>query len=94
MDSNGVVYAWGRNTEGQIGNGTTVNVTAPVVVPSFGATTNLGAVKWIEAGYNSSAADSEKRALVLLGLVWERHHLASNQPPQELNANGGLVSQS
>jgi len=91
MDRNGVVYAWGRNTEGQIGNGSTVNATAPVVVPSFGSTTNLGAVKWIEAGYNSSAAILKSGRLFYWGWYGNGTFWSSNQPPQELNANSGVV---
>ncbi|MGA2279196.1 MAG: glycohydrolase toxin TNT-related protein [Verrucomicrobiota bacterium] len=91
MDRNGVVYAWGRNTEGQIGNGSTINATAPVVVPSFGSTTNLGAVKWVEAGYNSSAAILKSGRLFYWGWYGNGTFWSSNQPPQELNANSGLV---
>lgn len=91
MDRNGVVYAWGRNTEGQIGNGTTVNATAPVIVPAFGATTNLGAVKFVEAGYNSSAAILKSGRLFYWGWYGNGTFWSSNQPPQELNANSGQV---
>ena len=91
LDRNGVVYAWGRNTEGQIGNGTTINATAPVVVPSFGATTNLGAVKNVEAGYNSSAAILKSGRLFYWGWYGNGTSWSSNQPPQELNANSGQV---
>ena len=91
LDRNGVVYAWGRNTEGQIGNGTTINATAPVVVPSFGATTNLGAVKYVEAGYNSSAAILKSGRLFYWGWYGNGTYWSSNQPPQELNANSGQV---
>lgn len=91
LDRNGVVYAWGKNTEGQIGNGTTVNATAPVVVPSFGSTTNLGAVKFVEAGYNSSAVILKNGRLFYWGWYGNGTIWSSNQPPQELNASSGQV---
>jgi RHS repeat-associated protein len=93
LDKNGVVYAWGRNTEGQIGNGSTVNATAPIIVPSFGATTNLGAVKYVEAGYNSSAAILKGGRLFYWGWYGNGNNYSSNQPPQELNANSCMVFQ-
>lgn len=91
LGSNGVVYAWGANAQGQLGDGTTVNESAPEVVPSFGATTNLGAVKWIAAGYNSSAAILTTGRLFYWGWFGNGTIYASNMPPQELNANSGLV---
>jgi RHS repeat-associated protein len=93
LSSNGVVYAWGINAQGQLGDGTTVNKTAPEVVPYFGATTNLGAVKWVAAGYNSSAAILKAGRLFYWGWFGNGTLYASNMPPQELNANSGLVFQ-
>jgi len=91
IDRNGVVYSWGRNVEGQIGNNSTVNVTAPVVVPYFGSTTNLGAAKWVAAGYHSSAAILKSGRLFYWGWYGNGTFWSSNQPPQELNANSGLL---
>jgi len=92
-NSNGVVYAWGGNAQGQLGDGTTVNALAPEVVPNFGSATNLGAVKAIAAGYEGSAAILKTGRLFYWGWYGNGTFWASNQPPQELNANSGLVFQ-
>ena len=91
MDRNGVVYAWGRNNEGEMGNGSTANATTPLVVPSFGSTNNFGAVKYIEAGFNSSAAILKSGRLFYWGWYGNGTAWASGLQPQELNANSGLV---
>ena len=93
LSSSGVVYAWGINAQGQLGDGTTANKTSPEIVPYFGATTNLGTVKWVTAGYNSSAAILKTGRLFYWGWYGNGTLYASNQPPQELNANSGLVFQ-
>jgi alpha-tubulin suppressor-like RCC1 family protein len=36
LDSTGKVHAWGNNSTGQIGNGTTTNISTPISVSSFG----------------------------------------------------------
>jgi len=93
VNNSGVVYAWGRNAEGQLGDGTTVNATAPEVVPNFGSATNLGAVQWIAAAYNSSAAVLKTGRLFFWGWYGNGSAYGSNTPPQELNANSGLSFQ-
>jgi RHS repeat-associated protein len=93
LGNNGVVYAWGANAQGQLGDGTTVNKTAPEVVPTFGATTNLGSVEWVAAGYNSSAAVSKTGRLFYWG--WYGNGITNSYTTQagELNANSGIVFQ-
>jgi alpha-tubulin suppressor-like RCC1 family protein len=61
--SNGTVVAWGRNTRGQLGNGTTSNTDVPVPVCTLGATApcseasqQLKGVIAIAAGYEDSLA--------------------------------------
>lgn len=49
MTSNGTVWSWGNNADGQLGNGTTTNSNVPLVV------TGLNAIA-ISAGPNTSAA--------------------------------------
>jgi len=47
--STGELVAWGQNDQGQLGNGTTTNSTAPVYV-KLNATTRLTGVTMVEAG--------------------------------------------
>lgn len=93
LSSNGVVYAWGLNAQGQLGDGTTANENAPEIVPTFGATTNLGAVKWIAAGYNSSAAVLKTGRLFYWGWFGNGTLYTNTTQAAELNANSGLVFQ-
>ena len=93
LGSNGVVYAWGANALGQLGDGTTGNETAPEIVPTFGATTNLGAVKWIAAGYNSSAAVLKTGRLFYWGWFGNGTTNTYTTQASELNANSGIVFQ-
>lgn len=55
MTSDGAIYAWGRNRNGQLGTGDTVNRSVPTVV-SRGALPDGVKVKQIAAGEASSAA--------------------------------------
>ena len=50
LTSDGTIYAWGDNSNGQLGNGTTVDKTSPVKVSS------LSGVTTIAAGTNHSLA--------------------------------------
>jgi len=93
LNTNGIVYAWGRNAEGELGNGTTGNATAPVIVPSFGASTNFGAAKWVAAGYNSSATISKAGRLFYWGWSGDGVAYFTNLIAQELDANSGLAFQ-
>ena len=69
------------------------NETAPEIVPSFGATTNLGAVKWIAAGYNSSAAILKTGRLFYWGWFGNGTTNTYTTQASELNANSGIVFQ-
>ncbi|MFT9116351.1 MAG: IPT/TIG domain-containing protein [Sporolactobacillus sp.] len=56
LDSNGQVYAWGDNNDGQLGDGTTINELEPINVSS-GSTVLSGVyIKTISAGKGSSDA--------------------------------------
>ncbi|WP_240416491.1 cadherin-like beta sandwich domain-containing protein [Paenibacillus periandrae] len=50
LKTNGTVWAWGRNNNGQLGNGTTSNSSVPMQVPSL-----TGIIR-IVAGYNFNLA--------------------------------------
>lgn len=43
LDSEGSVWAWGRNSNGQLGDGTTARKTSPIQVPGVGSITAIGA---------------------------------------------------
>lgn len=58
IDKNGVVYAWGRNTYGAFGNGTTFDISGPTIIPALQDSIML------QAGYNFSLA------LKVDGSVW------------------------
>jgi alpha-tubulin suppressor-like RCC1 family protein len=55
LSSSGQLYAWGRNAEGQLGNGTTTNSDVPVAV-SAGAIPAGATITQIAAGYDDSFA--------------------------------------
>jgi RHS repeat-associated protein len=93
LASNGVVYAWGANPQGQLGDGSTINKTTPESVPTFGATTNLGTVKWIASGYNSSAAVLTTGRLFYWGGYGNGTVYTNSAQATELCANSGFVFQ-
>ena len=62
LKSDGTVYAWGRNQEGQLGDGTTTQRTTPIQIP------NLSGIAAISAGgYHTLALQSEGN---FSGNVW------------------------
>lgn len=78
LDSGGNLWAWGRNDNGQVGNGTTDNVTKPVQIMRGHK------FKKISAGNNISAAIDENGYLYGWG--------NKNNPTKEPNINPTLVS--
>ncbi len=58
LTSNGNVYAWGNNSNGQLGNGTTTQANSPVLIA------NLSNIVAISAGNNTSYALDNS------GIVW------------------------
>jgi hypothetical protein len=64
LQSNGVVWAWGSNNDGQLGNGMTTNSLTPVEVHGFG---NVGFLSHIVA---ISEGTSGSFALQSNGVVW------------------------
>ncbi|MFC1855338.1 MopE-related protein [Thermodesulfobacteriota bacterium] len=88
------VWAWGRNLEGQLGNGTMTSSNTPVQTLEL----NIGNVETIAAGYNHTVA-----ALKNNGGVWtwgENNHgqfgndtmTSSNVPVQTRTLNSGNVA--
>ena len=78
LTSTGAVYAWGDNTIGELGNGTTTNALTALLV-SFPANGSATVVS-ISAGYDSSFALESDGSLWawgdnIYGPVWERHEL-------------------
>lgn len=67
LTSDGTPWAWGYNTYGQLGDGTTANRTTPVPVTGLSGVTNLSA-----GGYHSLAVASD-------GSVWAWGHNASGE---------------
>jgi alpha-tubulin suppressor-like RCC1 family protein len=59
LDSKGKMYAWGRNNEGQIGDGTTTNRNAPVAVLTTGALAGKTLIGGGGGYYNSYSLDSD-----------------------------------
>jgi alpha-tubulin suppressor-like RCC1 family protein len=62
LKSDGTVYAWGRNQEGQLGDGTTTQRTTPIQIPNLSGITAISA-----GGYHTLALQSEGN---LSGNVW------------------------
>ena len=56
LTADGLVYAWGRNTEGQLGNGGSTNSAVPVAVKGVGGAGLLTGVIDISAGSDYSMA--------------------------------------
>ena len=54
LKSDGSVWAWGDNTHGQLGNGTTVNSTVPVQVSNL-----TGVIAIAGGGYHGVALKSD-----------------------------------
>lgn len=85
MDDNGNVWAWGGNSAGQLGNGTTTGSATPVQVCANGATApcssaNGNALSNITAITNSSAFSMHSLALDADEVIWAWGN----------NDNGGL----
>lgn len=51
LTSEGTLYSWGRNTNGQLGNGSTTNSFTPVPVQGQGGTGILSGVTSVDVGY-------------------------------------------
>ena len=58
LDSNGVVYSWGRNNAGQLGINSTTNATSPALVVSNGVLNSKVIVDIAEGKEHSLALDS------------------------------------
>lgn len=70
LGADGAVYAWGLNTFGQVGNGTTLNVLAPTRLAGTGTGTGLSKVIAIAAGGNHSHAVAEGPGGATVRLGW------------------------
>ena len=67
VSSNGSVYAWGLNTSGQLGNGTTTNSSIPVQVKDVAGTGVLAGITSVAAGTNHSVAVSSNGSVYAWG---------------------------
>jgi alpha-tubulin suppressor-like RCC1 family protein len=67
LRSDGSVVAWGVNTAGQLGDGTTTNSLTPVQVKSVGATGTLTGVVSLAAGFEHSVALRSRGSVVAWG---------------------------
>ena len=56
LKSDGTVWAWGNNYNGQLGDGTTTNRWTPVQVKGPGGASNLTGVVAVDAGYSHTVA--------------------------------------
>ena len=56
LTSDGAVYTWGRNTDGQLGNGTTTDSSEPVAVVGPGGQGRLTGVRTVASGGRHTAA--------------------------------------
>ncbi|GAB2994012.1 RCC1 domain-containing protein [Saccharothrix stipae] len=70
LATDGTVFAWGDNGEGQLGNGTTVDAWTPVKVQLPNAAGPLRDIKAISAGKASEAYTVHSLALDAHGKVW------------------------
>lgn len=75
VTSDGQVWAWGSNGEGQLGDGTTTNRTSPVLV------TNLTGIAKVSCGSNFSMALSSN------GNVWNWGYLIGDVTPSPISAS-------
>lgn len=67
--SDGTVWAWGRNVEGQLGNGTNTDESTPVQVHGSGRVGYLTKVRFVAAGYQHNLALTSSG----LALSWGRN---------------------
>jgi alpha-tubulin suppressor-like RCC1 family protein len=58
LDSSGHVHAWGYNNSGQLGNGTTTQLTVPIAVSTYGSLNGSTVVAIAATGYTSYALDT------------------------------------
>ena len=59
ITTNGDLYMWGNNKDGQIGNGSTANVLTPVLI--------MKGVVRVSCGWNSTAAITKRGELYMWG---------------------------
>ena len=61
VDSDGTVYAWGYNAQGQLGNNTTTNSTVPIAVIASGALLGKTVTQVAAGGSHTAALSSDGR---------------------------------
>lgn len=86
LKSDGTVYAWGLNNEGQIGDGTGVDRTFPVLVRNSDGSALTNIKKVIARGIVSAAIKTDGT-----GLMWGWMH--GYYPSQILNVDGAILTQ-